>query len=59
MPGPRVGEWGLFDSPHSQELRRGLVGGSAQCKRRGPMRAGWGDWVQPSGPAGSRCELLD
>lgn len=41
MPGARVGEWGLFDSPHSQELRRGGWL-EAQLSARGGAQRGRG-----------------
>ena len=40
MPGARVGEWGLFDSPHSQELRGG--GGWRLSSARGGAQRGRG-----------------
>ena len=55
MSGARVGEWGSFDSSHSQELSG--VWRLSSVPRGGAE--GGGDWVRPSGPAGSRCERLD
>lgn len=55
MPGARVWRMGVVHSPHSKnckEVEAG-VGDATQWLRQQPGETGLGDWVQPSGPAGS------